>query len=127
MTPISTTVKAESLALLEEQLTAAFKEIGFGVLNTIDLQNTLIEKIGEDIGEYKLLQICNPHLAHQAIELEPNIGIQLPCNVLIRKAKSAYAVDVQSPLDSIPSNAPKVLNEMAKELTDRIEQLLDQL
>lgn len=127
MTPISTTVKADSLAVLEEQLTVAFKEIGFGVLNTIDFQNTLIEKIGEDIGEYKLLQICNPHLAHQAIELEPNIGIQLPCNVLIRKADSAYVIDVQSPLDSIPNNAPEVLNKMATELTGRIEQLLGQL
>jgi uncharacterized protein (DUF302 family) len=125
--PISNKIKAESLEALEDQLTVALKEIGFGVLNTIDFQETLKEKIGEDIGEYKLLQICNPHLAHQAIELEPSIGIQLPCNVLVRKADGAYVVDVQSPLDSIPSNAPEELNSMANELTKRIEDLLVKL
>jgi len=121
---ISNTIKADSLQNLEEHLTVAFKEIGFGVLNTIDFQSTLQEKIGEDIGEYKLLQICNPQLAHQAIELEPSIGIQLPCNVLVRKAGKSYAVDVQSPMDSIPSTAPEELKSMAKELTKRIEDLL---
>ena len=124
---ISSNIKADSLQSLEDLLTIAFKEIGFGVLNTIDFQNTLQEKIGKDIGEYKLLQICNPQLAHEAITLEPSIGIQLPCNVLVRKTKDAYAVDVQSPLDSIPSNAPKELNEMAKGLTVRIEELLASL
>lgn len=121
---LNKTIKADSLQVLEEKLTVAFKEIGFGILNTIDFQNTLQEKIGKDIGEYKLLQICNPQLAHQAIEMQPNIGLQLPCNVLVRKAEDQYAVDVQSPMDSIPSNSPSQLKEMAEELTGRIEQLL---
>ena len=124
---ISNTKKADSLEILEEQLTIAFKEIGFGVMNTIDFQNTLQEKIGKDIGEYKLLQICNPHLAHEAISLEPSIGIQLPCNVLVRKEDDTYAIDVQSPMDSIPANASSELNQMAQELTKKIEGLLQSL
>jgi len=121
---ISTTIQANSLGQLEEQLTIAFKEIGFGVLHTIDFQQTLKEKIGEDIGEYKLLQICNPGLAHQAITLEPSIGIQLPCNVLVRRKGNEYAIDVQSPQDSIPSNSPRELLQMAEELSGKIEVLL---
>lgn len=121
---ISTTIQANSLEQLEEQLTIAFKEIGFGVLHTIDFQQTLKEKIGEDIGEYKLLQICNPGLAHQAITLEPSIGIQLPCNVLVRRKGNEYAIDVQSPQDSIPSNSPRELLQMAEELSEKIEELL---
>jgi len=108
---ISCTFKSDSLEALEEKLTIAFKEIGFGVLNTINFQNTLIEKIGEDIGEYKLLQICNPHLAHRAIVLDPSIGLQLPCNVLVRREDDLYTVDVQSPLDSIPENSPEELKK----------------
>lgn len=124
---LTKTIKAESLQRLEEKLTLSFKEIGFGVLNTIDFQNTLQEKIGEDIGEYKLLQICNPKLAHQAIVMQPNIGLQLPCNVLVRKTEDGYAVDVQSPLDSIPDNSPGELKDMAEQLTQRIEGLLAEL
>lgn len=124
---ISTTIQADSLEQLEGRLTTAFKEIGFGVLNTIDFQSTLIEKIGEDIGEYKLLQICNPQLAHQAIQLEPGIGIQLPCNVLVRKSGDLFAIDVQSPEDSIPSNSPDELKEMAAKLSDKIAYLLNSI
>lgn len=116
-----------SLENLEARVTEAFKEIGFGVLNTIDFQSTLQEKIGKDIGEYKLLQICNPHLAYDAINIDATIGLQLPCNVLIRKEGEAYAIDVQSPLESIPSNAPEDLKKMATELTNRIGNLLSEI
>ena len=112
---------------LEELLKSNFKEIGFGVLHEIDFQETLQNKIGKDIGLYKQLQICNPHLAYEAIQLDPRIGIQLPCNVVIRKEENGLAVDIQSPLDSIPDNSPKDLRDMAEELTQKIEKLLEEI
>ncbi len=112
---------------LESQLAIKFKEIGFGVLNQIDFRETLINKLDKDIGPYMLLQICNPQLAYEAIAMEPTIGIQLPCNVLIRKTASGFDVDVQSPLDSIPQNAPEALKQTAEELSHKIEALLEKL
>lgn len=125
--PLSIKKNETSLESLEAKVTETFKGIGFGVLNTIDFQSTLQEKIGKDIGEYKLLQICNPHLAYDAITIEAAIGLQLPCNVLLRKEGEAYAIDVQSPLESIPANAPDQLKDMASELTDKIESLLKEM
>lgn len=112
---------------LEEVLKSRFKEIGFGVLHEIDFQQTLINKIGKDVGIYKQLQICNPNLAYEAIQLDPTIGIQLPCNLMIRSTDSGLAVDVQSPFDSIPENSPEALKQMASELTLKIEKLLKEI
>lgn len=112
---------------LEEKITEAFKSIGFGVLHTIDFQETLKQKISEDVGYYKQLQICNPKLAFEAIKLDPTIGLQLPCNVMVRKSEDGLTVDVQSPLESIPGNSPEALKAMANELTDKIEAMLNEL
>ncbi|WP_420385710.1 DUF302 domain-containing protein [Roseivirga sp.] len=110
---------------LEEQLISRFKEIGFGVLHQIDFQQTLLNKIQKDIGTYKQLQICNPNLAYEAIKLEPSIGIQLPCNVVVRKEGEGFTVDIQSPFDSIPESSPQALKELASELDQKIKKLLE--
>lgn len=120
-------ISANHLSEVEDQLTVAFKEIGFGVLNTLDFQAILQEKIQKDIGNYKLLQICNPALAHEAIQQAPSIGLQLPCNVLIRKENDAFIVEVQSPKDSIPENAGADLKQMAEALNSKIQNLLDDI
>lgn len=122
---LSTQISGSNLAEVEDKLTTAFKEIGFGVLNTLDFQAILQEKIQKDIGNYKLLQICNPGLAYEAIQQQPSIGLQLPCNVLIRKEKDTFVVDVQSPKDSIPAHASEDLKQMADELNAKIQKLLD--
>lgn len=127
MKTISRSFKNIEQQELEDVLIARFKEIGFGVLHQIDFRETLINKIQKDIGPYKQLQICNPHLAYEAISLEPTIGIQLPCNLLIRKVEDGFAVDIQSPFDSIPANAPEELKQMAGDLTDKIEALLEEI
>lgn len=71
----------EALARVSEEL----KKEGFGVLNEIDVQETLKKKIDVDFKKYKILGACNPHFAYQALQKEDKIGVLLPCNVVVEE------------------------------------------
>jgi len=93
---------------------------GFGILTTIDLQEKFKEKLGIDFQKYVILGACNPPSAHKAIQSEKNIGLMLPCNVVVYEKEGKTAVAVIKPTVAMQM----VENENHEEIAVTIEQKL---
>ncbi|MDJ0778945.1 MAG: DUF302 domain-containing protein [Gammaproteobacteria bacterium] len=86
---------------IDNRTRAALAEHGFGVLTEIDVQATMKKKLDADMDPYRILGACNPGMAKQAIEMEPNIGAMLPCNVILRKVGGGVQVSAIDPVASM--------------------------
>ncbi len=100
-----------------DKATAALKEKGLGVLSTINVQNAMKEKLGEDIKPYMILGACSPKHALRAIGAENKIGVMLPCNVLVQE-NDAGKIDVSivDPIASMAAIDNPELGEVAAEV-----------
>ena len=111
---------AEAVARVRDELAAE----GFGVLCEIDVQATLKEKLGVDGEPYLILGACNPPLAHRALEAEPDLGVLLPCNVVVyeRAGRTRIAaVDPERMLSIVGNDA---LSPVAAEVRGRLEAVI---
>jgi uncharacterized protein (DUF302 family) len=124
---LTVTVEAD-LATADEQVRAALKEEGFGVLTEIDVEATLREKLGAEIGGYRILGACNPGLAQRGLAADPDLGALLPCNVVLR-AREDGGTDVVAadPLAMLGVSAADGLAEVAADAREGIERALARL
>ncbi|MEW6060492.1 MAG: DUF302 domain-containing protein [Bacteroidota bacterium] len=120
---ISTTVNY-SFQQAIDKVTEELKKEGFGVLTTIDVSDTLKKKLDVDFPQYIILGACNPPFAHQALTAEEEIGLLLPCNVIVYEKQGTTHVAAFDPLvmSSILDN-PAIL-PIAQEVRNRLERVI---
>lgn len=110
------------------KITEALKEQGFGVLTEIDAKKVLKEKLGLERKPYKILGACNPQFAHKAIDMEPEIGTLLPCNVLVyEKEDRGVVVSAMDPETALKLVGNPNVEEIAREVRKRIEKALEKV
>lgn len=102
----------------------AFKQQGFGTLTEIDVRKTLKEKLGLDMEEYIILGACNPQLAHRALDIERDLGLLLPCNVVVRRAGGRTLVQALDPSVMVSVPERPELQPIADEASRRIDAAL---
>jgi len=94
----------------------ALKDEGFGVMSEIDVQAALREKLGVEGGSYLIIGACNPSLAHRALQAEPDLGVFLPCNVIVYEAPDGTHVGAVDPQGMLGGIRNPVLEEIAVEV-----------
>jgi uncharacterized protein (DUF302 family) len=110
-----------ALAKVEE----ALKREGFGVLTRIDMKATMKEKLGVDFTPFVILGACNPPLAHRALEIEPEIGLMLPCNVVVRAVPGGKTRVEAVNATAMAALFPKAdLSSVAHEVGERLARVL---
>lgn len=113
-----------------DRVRAALKDQGFGVLTEIDMASTLKEKIDADLEPYLILGACNPALAHRAVSVKREIGLLLPCNVVVRQDPEdadLVHVEAMNPNLMVQFADDPGLADVAAEATERIQMAIDSL
>ena len=124
---ISTTVEA-SYPEAVERTRAALAEQGFGVLTEIDVAATMKAKLDVDLAPHVILGACNPPLAHQALGLEPSIGLLLPCNVVVRTLDDTHTlVEAMDPGVMVTATGNEQLREVADQARTRLDKAISAL
>lgn len=105
----------------------ALKAEGFGVVTEIDVRETMKEKLGVDVTPHTILGACNPELAHAALQVEPDLGVLLPCNVVVYatpRGTRVTAVNAGAMLGMVDNPA---LDRIAAEVGRRLDRVLESL
>ena len=110
------------------RVTEELKKEGFGILSDIDVQATLKAKLGVDSARYRILGACNPPYAHRALEADPDLGLLLPCNVIVRESNDGSVVvgfmDPEAVLDIVDNDQ---VTTIGKEIRAKLQKVRDAL
>ena len=107
-----------------KRVTEELKNQGFGVLTTIDVKETLKQKLNIDFTRYVILGACNPPLAHRALDVEMNIGLLLPCNVIVYEKEGKTVVGAFDPMMMVPLVGKPEMASIAADVKKRLEAVL---
>ncbi|NIM98314.1 MAG: DUF302 domain-containing protein [candidate division Zixibacteria bacterium] len=109
----------------EKVVTEELKKKGFGILTKIDVKEKFKEKLGIDFPNYVILGACNPPLAHKAILAEQDIGLLLPCNVVIYEKEGKTVLDVMKPSTAMGMIGNEELRKIATEVEVILKEVFD--
>lgn len=110
------------------QVPAALQSEGFGVLTEIDVRETLKKKLDIDFRRYKILGACNPPLAHRALQAELEVGLMLPCNVIVYEGDDGRAVVVAiDPMETVAARGNPEIRRVAQTVREKLARVLDRL
>jgi uncharacterized protein (DUF302 family) len=106
----------------------ALKEEGFGVLTEIDVKATLKKKLDREFRKYKILGACNPPYAHRSLEADLDVGLLLPCNVIVYETddKKAY-VSAINPVSALEVIQNEELRKIAEEVSGKLKRVIDRI
>lgn len=107
-----------------DRVTEELKKEGFGVLTTIDVQETLKKKLGVDFTKYVILGACNPPLAHKALLAEEEIGLLLPCNVIVYEREGETVVAAFDPMLMVTILENDAVRPIAEEVRRKLERAI---
>ena len=110
-----------------EKVTEELKKVGFGVLTEIDVKDTMKKKLNVDFKKYKILGACNPPIAHKALQIEEELGLLLPCNVIVYEKESKTAVSVFNPMIMSQLIDNKDMLAIAEEVKIKLMTVLDSI
>lgn len=110
-----------------DKVAAALKSEGFGILTEIDVKATLKKKLDADFRRYVILGACNPPLAYRALQAELDVGLLLPCNVIVYEEGEGAVVSIIDPLTMVGVSDTPALGEVAQEARVKLQRVLDAL
>jgi uncharacterized protein (DUF302 family) len=110
-----------------ERVTELLKQEGFGVLTTIDVQATLKQKLDAEFRRYVILGACNPHLAHRAFQVELEVGLLLPCNVVVYEDGEGSVVAFMDPVAALGPVPNDRLHGIAAEAREKLTRVAGSL
>jgi uncharacterized protein (DUF302 family) len=109
------------------RVTEALKKEGFGILMEIDIQAKMKEKLGIDFKRYMILGACSPPNAYRALQAEENIGLMLPCNVIVYEKDGKTVVSVIKPTVAMQMIQNEELGKIAREVEDQLKRAFDSM
>jgi uncharacterized protein (DUF302 family) len=107
-----------------DKVTTELKKEGFGVLTSIDVKETLKQKINVDFKKYAILGACNPPIAHRALQEEEELGLLLPCNVIVYEKDNKTRVSIFDPMVMIWIMENDNIKPIATEVQERLQRVL---
>ena len=110
-----------------ERVKDALKSEGFGVLTEIDVKDTLEQKLQVDFRRYQIIGACNPALAHKALQAELQVGLLLPCNVIVYEEDGGTTVAAFDPVAAMGLAENSALEDVAREAKERLKRALESL